>query len=517
MRVDSQSPPNREGTWVSARATIEKLLNEGKLSEAQQFWTFLEQTHGRATVQSKLASQHSRLNMQTLQEKSRVAQFENHLDVARRLAGTPGGDTWLQLAEQFAKTAAELEAIDRLKQQIAAKERLETASTKPAGLSPPPGSTAAMNALPGARTNPDQQPRSPTGSDTPRASIALVEESPEPPGSELFRNARTWTTQQGSKFEAFVTNIHKDDVEFERPQDGRKAAMAIKDLSADDARRVRLAHFDQQDHAQLNETRQLALEIGNNPSGPLEVLKSSHLKVGVSPYAGLWAAVCSSSGANNFEVADSMLQNVVSRIEDQREHDPTRHAMTLASAFNNRGVCKVKSHNFDSAASMFAQGLEALPTSSHVLIHNARQLRTMTADSSIKLNATSRRRLDAALGKYAGESSTLRQGWYYSLDCNLASTASSAARFLSQQTGSSSSSPVSIRDTWCVTCQGHGFHKCPRCNGLGSITTRQRTALGINPITGKQRYGDVPTKSTCPNCRGRRRFDCKHCTDGKVR
>ncbi len=73
-----------------------------------------------------------------------------------------------------------------------------------------------------------------------------------------------------------------------------------------------------------------------------------------------------------------------------------------------------------------------------------------------------------------------------------------------------------VIDDWCLSCKGTGIRACPNCKGLGTLTERRPVPAGVdfkgNPMTQLRNF-----PVACPNCKGRKAFDCTDCQGGHLR
>ncbi|WP_390620420.1 trypsin-like peptidase domain-containing protein [Stieleria varia] len=187
-----------------------------------------------------------------------------------------------------------------------------------------------------------------------------------------------------------------------------------------------------------------------------------HNAIPESPYAGLWAAVALSHGSNEHVRASVILKSVVQRIEKQREIDPERHRMTLASANNNLAVCLIKSKRGDSAAAKLVEAIESCPQVPAVVRSNAHLLNEATSGlSPVVFSPNGRTKLLRALATANSPGSgTEMQGLHYSLDFDLPESFNGAQKI---------SGIDSPRSDLMLLAQGTGFVVAP---GL-VLTSRQ--------------------------------------------
>lgn len=241
--------------------------------------------------------------------------------------------------------------------------------------------------------------------------------------SPLYSTPREWTTKTGAVVQAVVVKVGKDNVTLGLDT-GQERALPVENLVRDDESLLRTLYFGESDQEQLLQARSLVSQIRSKPQESLEVLKLSHTDFPDSPYSGLWASVCLSSGFNKYTEAMSMLRQAIDRIERQREFDVARHSMTKASALNNMAVCMLKAHKADAAAGLLSQSIGELPTKSKVVMHNARQLLEVGRVKNIPLtlNASSIQRLERAVKDRPEGPSGLPKAWFYTLDFDLPRT-----------------------------------------------------------------------------------------------
>ena len=234
-------------------------------------------------------------------------------------------------------------------------------------------------------------------------------------------NPRTWKTKTGASFTAVVADIQKDNAVFKQEDGQNERSLPLGNLIREDEAILRVVYFGQQDETQFQTTHSLVERIASNSDECADVLKQSHLDYPDSPYAGLWASVCLCAGSNKDIEAASMLRQVMTRIERQREFDRSRHSMTLASVLNNLAICMIKSHKADAAAGLLVQSLGSAPMHSPIVAQNARQLLEIgkNNDSAIELTKSSQQRLEQSLSTTPPSATGLPVGWLYSLDVDL--------------------------------------------------------------------------------------------------
>ncbi len=70
-------------------------------------------------------------------------------------------------------------------------------------------------------------------------------------------------------------------------------------------------------------------------------------------------------------------------------------------------------------------------------------------------------------------------------------------------------------DSWCLSCDGKGFHKCTTCKGTGVAIERRQEVTGFDPKIGPIVSGRQYTHA-CPTCNGNRFFKCQACVEGRL-
>ncbi len=232
---------------------------------------------------------------------------------------------------------------------------------------------------------------------------------------------QTWTTSSGVTFNAVVVDIRADNVTLKRTEDGRETVVPLENLIDTDEAILRVAYFGRQDQRQLEQVSSLIGQIESDSEKALELMSQGHLSILESPYSGLWASVCMNVGKNSVTEASSVLRQVVARIKRQREFDSSRHPMTLTSALNNLAICMLKEYKSDAAAGLLVRALGTMPTPTQAVLHNARQLVQLGGSdtSPLKLNSSTRGKLQNLLSAYSSHQDSLPVGWFYCLNADL--------------------------------------------------------------------------------------------------
>lgn len=194
---------------------------------------------------------------------------------------------------------------------------------------------------------------------------------------------------------------------------------------------AQIAWLDKDDAEQYLQVSEHLTAIQQAPSTVSVILKTMHrqktsnpfLPAGkrLSPYAGLWSGVALSAGDDRDpENAIQILKQVIIDITEQQKISAERHRMTLASAYNNLGICYIKTHNANNAAAQFINAITASRTVPAVIRHNAIQLSEIGADAGkiLKLSDAQRRKLATTIGanRLEGSQVKLPRGWLHSID-----------------------------------------------------------------------------------------------------
>jgi S1-C subfamily serine protease len=243
--------------------------------------------------------------------------------------------------------------------------------------------------------------------------------------------ARIWEAKGGKKVEGEMVDQTADTVSLQIVGRNAPVVVRLEHLTDKDQAYAKRLWFEQQDAQQYSRVVEHLRSIHERPKTVQGLLVKIHNAIPESPYAGLWAAVALSQGANEHTRAAVLLKDVVRRIENQQSIDPSRHRMTFASASNNLAVCLLKDRRGDSAAARMIMAINSRSKIPSVVRHNAQLLNELTTEESfITLSSSTRSRLleSLALGETAGAGTKLNAGWHYSLDFDVPSTSSGSEK-----------------------------------------------------------------------------------------
>lgn len=233
-----------------------------------------------------------------------------------------------------------------------------------------------------------------------------------------------WSDSTG-KFnaQAKLVRIVEDRVELRTPANGQVFVVPIKRLSNESQEQAHRVWYDRQDARQFGIVKDHFGSLFDRPEAVSQLLIEVHNAIPESPYAGIWAAVGMSVGQNDYRQAKVILDDTVRRIEKQREQLPERHAVTLASAYNNLAVCYVKSHKGDSAAARLKDAMESVRLIPSVVRHNAELVAELGSKQYVPITVSGRTRKDLlttmAMGQYSDVQTEFPDGWFYALDFNI--------------------------------------------------------------------------------------------------
>lgn len=202
---------------------------------------------------------------------------------------------------------------------------------------------------------------------------------------------RTWATREGQVFNAALVEIQKDTATLDLGGEIGEKTLSLGSFTPEIESELKTKYFAAEDEKQLNASASFFSETPEPPAQTVDELKRLHLAYGDSPYAGLWAGAMLAS-KNQAVEASGLLRQVISRIKRQQKYSPYRHATTLHSAINNLAVCMFKTHQFESAAGLFAGEIESALPASQIVRANASKL----ARSGV-LESKPKNRLDRAI------------------------------------------------------------------------------------------------------------------------
>ena len=191
--------------------------------------------------------------------------------------------------------------------------------------------------------------------------------------SQSNQSVRTWGTRAGQTFDAVLVTIQKDTATLDLGGELGQKTLSLGSFTPEIEAELKTKYFAAEDTKQLNASASFFSETPEPPEQTIDELKSLHLTYGDSPYSGLWAGAMLAS-KNQAVEATGLLRQVISRIKRQQKYSPYRHATTLHSAINNLAVCMFKTHQFESAAGLFAGELESALPASQILRANASKL-----------------------------------------------------------------------------------------------------------------------------------------------
>ncbi len=235
-----------------------------------------------------------------------------------------------------------------------------------------------------------------------------------------------WSDSTGKfNVQAEFVRLAEDRVELRTQANGKLHVVPIERLSDESRKQAHRVWYDLQDARQFAIVKDHFGSLYDRPEAVSQLLIEVHNAIPESPYAGIWAAVGMSAGQNDFRQARIILDDVVRRIEKQQEQFPERHAVTLASAYNDLSVCYVKSHKGDSAAACLKKAMESVRLIPPVVRHNAELVAELGSRQYVPIRVSERTRRDLlktmALSQNSSIQTKFSDGWFYALDFNIPS------------------------------------------------------------------------------------------------
>ena len=264
----------------------------------------------------------------------------------------------------------------------------------------------------------------------------------------LIPDARNWELANGKPApqKAVMLSASKDSGTFQIiSSDSRTREVQIpwNRLSPTALTAARIAWADHDDETEFAKMRDHLVAFEQLPASKSDIFKIYFknptknpfaTSQSLSPYAGLWASVGMAAGENDPKQAKLILDKVIKRIQLQQELDPSRHKMTLSSAYNNLAIINLKNMKGDSAANYFIKAIDAAGYLSPVVRHNASQLSEYVDDGGkMKLGVNQREKLlksIALVEEIQGHQTQLPTGWLYSLDFDLPAQSFGAKRVI---------------------------------------------------------------------------------------
>ncbi len=82
--------------------------------------------------------------------------------------------------------------------------------------------------------------------------------------------------------------------------------------------------------------------------------------------------------------------------------------------------------------------------------------------------------------------------------------------------GGSTNGGLSIRDGWCIACDGKGITDCLDCQNGRRNVGMKTFSTGIDPITGRPRTMTRGVTASCTSCSGSGNQSCRHCNAGRL-
>ncbi|MCD0460738.1 trypsin-like peptidase domain-containing protein [Roseiconus lacunae] len=242
----------------------------------------------------------------------------------------------------------------------------------------------------------------------------------------------SWTSTTGSQIDADLVEIDSDQVTLKI--NGRPAPLVVglDKLTEQSRYQAYEIWFNRQDAKQFQMIRQHLEGMVQRPGAVSRLLLEIHKVIPESPYAGVWAAAGISEGENDNVFAKRLLQQSIERIENQQEHLPGRHSMTLASAYNNLGVVALKDRGGNQAAASFTDAIRHSGVVSPILEHNAQLVAQGDTEQISLFELAPRLRSELLTSLASANVSTtkprLDNSFYYMLDFELPLEAGAASR-----------------------------------------------------------------------------------------
>lgn len=202
-----------------------------------------------------------------------------------------------------------------------------------------------------------------------------------------------------------------------RSSDQKELSVPLEKLSEFDRVYIASQLFAAKDIEQFEVLHGQLIGLKSQPASSIQALRELEIGTTTSPYASLWYAVALAVGANEIDDATRANERALKRCQNQREFDPTRHRLTLASVWNNQGVLHIKNRKFDLAIADFERAMSLLNGQLPVVLHNVATLADMAEAGALFKGQTA---LSRRLGKLSdtikasGFQSKLSKGWYFS-------------------------------------------------------------------------------------------------------
>jgi tetratricopeptide (TPR) repeat protein len=239
---------------------------------------------------------------------------------------------------------------------------------------------------------------------------------------------RLWYSESGSKLlGTFVefkptpydlgSNQSLGKVVLTRSLDQKEFSVSLEKLSEFDRIYVASQLFAAKDIEQFETLHAQLMGLKSEPASSIQVLKEMEKGATTSPYASLWYAVALAVGENQIDDATRANERALKRCQNQREFDPTRHRLTLASVWNNQGILHIKKRKFDLAIADFERAMSLLNGELPVVLHNVATLQDFAESGALFKGQPA---LSKRLGKLSesveasGFQSKFSKGWYFS-------------------------------------------------------------------------------------------------------
>ncbi len=250
---------------------------------------------------------------------------------------------------------------------------------------------------------------------------------------QLCNSERQWAFGNGARILGSMVEADLEQISLKLAGKGNVVKGSIDKLERSDGQMVRVAYLDKEDFEQFEKVKDKLPYLHDRVETVADLFLEIHKAHPVSPYAGLWAAVAKSAGTNDYNSAESILRQVVGRIELQNKYGGDRHGMTLCSAYNNLAICQIKDLKGDQAGGYLIKALKTSTQIPLVVNHNTQLLSELADESTqIKFSDGVKHEIIRALANMnsAARGSTLPRGWHYSLDFDVPSDSAGAQKIV---------------------------------------------------------------------------------------
>lgn len=350
---------------------------------------------------------------------------------------------------------------------------------------------------------------------------------------------RTWRDRSGALDDKARLVGFADDKVLLQKESGGEVKVSLDDLAKDDKDFAVAVYECERSFEQFNaigtaiaEDRLIAAP--QNAARDLALIDQEFKKSGFAAafYTGTAFGVCGDPA--DLKRARVALDKAVRLLRAVCKSLPNHHERTFVSALNNRAIIAMREGDPKKAGSFFAEAVAAVDAVPDEVAHNVRLFLEAHSENQRVVSVSTKRRLESKVPMAgANQNYNLPPLLFYSLSHN---EFSSVINRELEDGGRDDLQPVAafrpnadnrdlaslgrrglLPELTCLDCYGSGVLNCPQCGRSGTVNVQQEIVAFIDPVSGRPVTQKKNFKARCNNCFGQGGFECRSCTNGKLR